>query len=113
MQPLFRETTAMSPPTSETKGAAIVTGAAQGIGLAIAIKLAEDGYGLVINDLPSKESALAQAVESIVNKGGKAIAASGDVSVEEDVKNLVQKAVQVFGRLDVVRFISIDANLHA
>jgi NAD(P)-dependent dehydrogenase (short-subunit alcohol dehydrogenase family) len=86
-----------------TKGAAIITGSAQGIGLGIACRLAEDGYGVVLNDLPSKRETLDQVVATIIGKGGRAVAVAGDVSVEGDVKNIVERSVAAFGQLDVVR----------
>jgi NAD(P)-dependent dehydrogenase (short-subunit alcohol dehydrogenase family) len=87
---------------SDTKGAAIVTGSAQGIGLSIAHKLAEDGYAVVLNDLPQKHDQLSRCVEEIKRDGFRALAITGDVAIEADVKTLVQKAVDEFGQLDVV-----------
>jgi NAD(P)-dependent dehydrogenase (short-subunit alcohol dehydrogenase family) len=89
--------------SSSSKGAAIVTGSAQGIGLAIARKLAEDGYGVVLADVSAKEKLLAEAVDTIKSKGFRATSTIADVSVEQDVKNLVQKAVSEFEYVDVVR----------
>jgi NAD(P)-dependent dehydrogenase (short-subunit alcohol dehydrogenase family) len=88
---------------SSSKGAAIVTGSAQGIGLAIAQKLAEDGYGVVLADVSAKEKILAEAVDAIRSKGFRATSTVADVSIEQDVKNLVQKAVLEFECVDVVR----------
>jgi NAD(P)-dependent dehydrogenase (short-subunit alcohol dehydrogenase family) len=86
-----------------TKGAAAITGSAQGIGLGIAHRLAEDGYGVVLNDLPSKQETLDKIVATIIGNGGRAVAVTGDVSVEGDVKNIVERSVTAFGQLDVVR----------
>jgi NAD(P)-dependent dehydrogenase (short-subunit alcohol dehydrogenase family) len=84
---------------------AIVTGAAQGIGLAIALRLADDGLDVAINDIPSKSEAIDNAVKAVKAKGRKAIAIPGDVSSEEDVKNMIEKTASKLGSLDVVRFI--------
>ena len=81
---------------------AIVTGAAQGIGLAIALRLADDGLDVAINDIPSKSEAIDNAVKVVKAKGRKAIAIPGDVSSEEDVKNMIEKTASELGSLDVV-----------
>ncbi|MGV1760236.1 SDR family NAD(P)-dependent oxidoreductase [Rhizobium sp. A22-96] len=62
---------------------AIVTGAGSGIGRAIALRLAADGYAVLVNDLSGER---AQAVASeIVSVGGAATAIAGDVAKAEDV----------------------------
>ncbi len=80
---------------SSTRGSAIVTGAGSGIGRAIALRLATDGYAVVVNDL-SPESSAAVAGE-IVAAGGVATAISGDVSSEADVTATAEKAAQRHG----------------
>ncbi|CAE7210411.1 unnamed protein product [Rhizoctonia solani] len=81
---------------------AIVTGAAQGIGRAIALKLAADGNDVAVNDINTKQSELEQLVEEIKNHGRKAIAVTGDVSKEIEVKELVSKTVEALGGLDIM-----------
>lgn len=78
-----------------TLGCAIVTGAGSGIGRAIALRLAADGYAVVVNDL-SPERCEAVAGE-IAAAGGVATAISGDVSSEADVKATAEKAAQLHG----------------
>lgn len=81
---------------------AIVTGAAQGIGRSIALRLAADGLDVAVNDVESQKQALDAVVSEIQAKGRKAVALTADVSSEEDVKNMVEKTVEHLGRLDVV-----------
>lgn len=86
---------------------AIVTGSAQGIGYAIAHRLADDGLDIVLNDISSKIAKLEEVAKEIQAKGRKCIAVLGDVSVEIDVKNLVEKAVNELGGVDCVSRICI------
>ncbi|OOG70956.1 MULTISPECIES: 3-oxoacyl-ACP reductase family protein [Sinorhizobium/Ensifer group] len=80
---------------SSALGSAIVTGAGSGIGRAIALRLAADGYAVVVNDLSSERS---EAVaDEIAAAGGVALAVSGDVSSEADVKATAEKAAQFHG----------------
>ncbi|EYR78433.1 3-oxoacyl-ACP reductase [Shinella sp. SUS2] len=76
-------------------GAALVTGAGSGIGRAIAIKLAANGYAVTVNDL-SLEHAEA-VVGEIRAAGGRAVAVVGDVSGEADVALIHLAAVAAHG----------------
>ncbi|KAI0074976.1 NAD-P-binding protein [Panus rudis PR-1116 ss-1] len=81
---------------------AIVTGAAQGIGEAIAVRLAEENIDLALFDLKEKEEQLKKVVKQVEAKGRKAIYVVGDITVENDVKGLVDKTVEVLGGLDIM-----------
>jgi NAD(P)-dependent dehydrogenase (short-subunit alcohol dehydrogenase family) len=84
--------------TEQGKGAVIVTGASRGIGAAIAQKLAEDGYGVVVNyaaDTAGAES----VVSAIRGRGGRAIAVRADVAVPSDVAGMFDRAQQEMGPL--------------
>jgi 3-oxoacyl-[acyl-carrier protein] reductase len=70
----------------------IVTGAGSGIGRACAIRLAADGYKVVVNDLRAAE---AQAVAATI--GGAAIGVGGDVSSETDVAAIFAACREAFG----------------
>ncbi|KZT69735.1 NAD(P)-binding protein [Daedalea quercina L-15889] len=81
---------------------AIVTGAAQGIGEAVALRLARDGLNVAVSDLPAKREQLATVVKRIEEIGQSAITVECDVSDEKDVIAMVEKAVETFGGLDVM-----------
>ena len=92
---------------------AIVTGAAQGIGEAIALRLADDSIDVVINDLPAKKDKLDTVMNAIRAKGRRSLAVLGDATVEADVVSLVETAVETFGSLDIVRLIHFIDTLRA
>lgn len=78
---------------------ATITGAGQGMGEAIARRLARDGASVVISDI---DLARAEAVaESIAASGGQAWAMRVDVTRQADAQALAEGAVDMFGRLDI------------
>ena len=80
---------------------ALVTGAARGIGRAIALRLADDGLDVAVNDLPNTPE-LDVVVREIESKGRRSLSVPADVSLEEDVEKVIQQVVQNLGGLDVV-----------
>lgn len=78
--------------------AALVTGAAAGIGRAAALKFAAEGANVVVSDVNAQGGE--KTVAMIVAQGGKAVFVKADISVPADVKALVEEAVRSFGRLD-------------
>lgn len=81
---------------------AIVTGASRGIGRGIALRLAEDGFDVVVNDIAPQKEAIADVVTEILSTGKHALAAVADVSKQEEVERMVAEAVERFGQLDVM-----------
>lgn len=79
---------------------AIVTGAGVGIGYEVARQLALQGTSVLLNDVDEKLSV--QAAESIVDLGGVCRAFVGDVADVETVRRMVQTAVEVYDRLDML-----------
>ena len=85
------------------KRVAIVTGAAEGIGRAIATRLATDGFDLGLFDLPRAQGRLGELAKAIGEEHGTRTAlVLGDVSKEEDVKGLVTTVVSELGGLYAV-----------
>jgi 3-oxoacyl-[acyl-carrier protein] reductase len=80
---------------------ALVTGAARGIGRAIAQKLSRDGAAVAVNYVSNANSAEEVAAE-IKAAGGDAIALPADVSKLEDIKRLFDQTIEHFGRLDIL-----------
>ncbi|MCR4266547.1 SDR family NAD(P)-dependent oxidoreductase [Nitratireductor sp. ZSWI3] len=78
----------------------IITGAARGIGEAMARGLAADGASLTIADIDGKTAE--EVAASIREGGGKAIAATVDVSQRESVRAMIGAAVAAYGKLDVI-----------
>ena len=84
-------------------GVALVTGAAQGIGRAIALRLADDGFDVAVNDLPSAKDNLESLSQELIGKGRRTCIVPADVSVEAEVKSMVSAVVEELGELNVVR----------
>ena len=83
-----------------TTRTAVVTGAARGIGRAIAHRLATDGHHVAVLDLD--ESACQVVADEITERGGRALAFQMDVTDEKATQQMVTACVETFGRLDIL-----------
>ncbi len=88
---------------------AIVTGAGRGIGRSVALLLASEGASVVVNDLGGAVDGSGHdtgpandVVAEIAESGGKAIANGADISDHAAAEQLVESAIEQFGRLDVL-----------
>jgi len=80
--------------------AGLVTGAAGGIGRGVALELAREGAAVLVSDLERSRAGGEETVTLIKGAGGAAEFAPCDVTLAVDVEALVDRAVDVFGRLD-------------
>lgn len=83
-----------------TQKVALVTGSSRGIGKATALRLAKEGYDIVVNYARSKKAAL-ETAEEIEALGRKALIVKANVGDLEKVKRMFQEIDDVYGRLDV------------
>ncbi len=83
------------------RGAALVTGSARGIGRALVLALAEDGYDVAVHYRTSEDEA-GQVAEAARQLGARAVVLRADVTVEAQARALVAGAHAAFGRLDVL-----------
>ncbi|MDD5590108.1 MAG: SDR family NAD(P)-dependent oxidoreductase [Candidatus Portnoybacteria bacterium] len=83
-----------------TNKTAVVTGAGRGIGKAIVLALAQEGYNAVVADLNQED--VGKVAEELKSGGVKALAVKCDVSKKAEVENLFSETAKEFGRIDVL-----------
>jgi len=81
---------------------AMVTGARQGLGKSISLGMAEAGADLVICDRVTDDGKLTETAKEIEAMGRKTLSLGGDITIEDDVNNVVNKALEKFGKIDVL-----------
>ncbi len=79
---------------------AVVTGAARGLGAAVADLFAREGACVTVGDVDA--AGAEETARRIVLAGGRAVASAGDVSSSEDAERLINSAVECFGGVDVL-----------
>lgn len=84
----------------DRKKVAFITGAGQGIGRAIAIRIAQDGFDIAVNDLNSTNLSETKAAAEV--HGGRVLVLVGDVSDESRVAEMIETVVSELGYLDVM-----------
>jgi 3-oxoacyl-[acyl-carrier protein] reductase len=87
--------------TDTTKKSAIVIGASGGIGHAVALRLAQDGFAITAHYAGNATKG-EEVVAKIKSAGGKAISAKADVGNMAEVENVFKATLDAFGRVDVV-----------
>ncbi len=80
---------------------ALVTGSNQGIGQAIALRLAEEGADLIIDYVTHPDTA-EETVQMIRKLGRRAVAVQGDISKVADTQRMIAESVKAFGGLDIL-----------
>jgi 3-oxoacyl-[acyl-carrier protein] reductase len=84
----------------DTRQTAIITGAARGIGKAIAQKLAKEGVNIVISDIMHEEAVKTAA--EIEKSGVRVLAIKTDVSSAKDAEELIKQTMNAFGSIDIL-----------
>ena len=87
--------------TKDNRRVALVTGGAGGIGRFVSLRLARDGFSVVLNYAGNAEKA-EQVANEIKSADGQTLIIQADVSNEADVERMFKQTIETFGRIDVV-----------
>ena len=92
--------------------AAVVTGSSRGIGRAVALRFADDGYEVAVN-YHTSGAAAERVAEAVRDRGVGAVVVGADVSDPEEAEDLVESAAEAFGGVDhVVNNAGIDQHVY-
>jgi 3-oxoacyl-[acyl-carrier protein] reductase len=81
---------------------ALITGSATGLGKRVALELAKDGIDIVLNYVHSTEKAWETSLFISETYGVRSIAIQADISLYEDVQNLIDNTISEMGRIDIL-----------
>ncbi|HET7481062.1 MAG TPA: SDR family oxidoreductase [Rubrobacteraceae bacterium] len=81
---------------------AVITGGDSGIGRAVALAFAREGADVLISYLPEEESDAEETARAVEESGRRCVRFPGDISEEATCVSLIEKAVEEFGRIDVL-----------
>ncbi|KAF2817276.1 acetoin dehydrogenase-like protein [Mytilinidion resinicola] len=93
---------AYATPSKQKRRTAIVTRSSQGIGKAIALRLAEDGYDILVNDVQTNETGVLEVVKEVKSLGRNAFPYLADVSKLNEVERMVETSVSELGPLNIM-----------
>ncbi len=79
---------------------AIITGGAKGMGRAIALKFADEGCSVVVADISIKEAD--ETIDGVIKRGREGMAVNCDVSNAGQVRQMVEKTIKKFGKIDIL-----------
>lgn len=79
-----------------------MTGSSRGIGRAIALRIARDGYDVCINDIAANESGSHDVAKQIRDLGRRAVVATADVRKLSEVQAMIEKTVGELGPLNTM-----------
>lgn len=85
-----------------TDRTAVITGGDSGIGRAVALAFAREGADVVISYLPTEEKDAQETVRLIKDAGRRVVTVPGDLTEEKQCRQLIDRAVQEFGRIDIL-----------
>jgi len=79
---------------------AVITGSASGMGKAMALRFAQEGCDIVVTDL--NLAGAEKVAEEIKSGGRKAVAVQADIANSKDIKSMIEKSAQIFGKIDIL-----------